>query len=84
MAWRRHPTIEECSWRPRGGRCGNPVISIIVPCRNERAHIRTFLEGLLAQKTGGRAWQAWIADGMSDDGTREYIRISVAATVVST
>ena len=58
-------------------------VSVIVPCRNERALRRTFLEGLLAQKTGGRAWQAWIADGMSDDGTREYIGCSVPRPVSS-
>jgi GT2 family glycosyltransferase len=48
-------------------------ISIVVACRNERAHIRAFLDSLLAQDTGGMGWEAIIADGMSDDGTRELL-----------
>ncbi len=49
------------------------MISVIVPCRNEGPFIDSFLSGLLAQKTGGLDWEAWIADGMSSDGTRERI-----------
>ena len=48
-------------------------VSVIVPCRNERRYIDAFLAGLLAQKTEGFEWDAWIADGMSEDGTRELI-----------
>jgi len=48
-------------------------ISVIVPCRNERRYIDAFLTGLLAQKADGFEWDAWIADGMSDDGTRDRI-----------
>ena len=47
--------------------------SIIVACRNEGEHIRTFLESLLAQDMSGISWEAIIADGMSDDGTREVL-----------
>jgi len=49
------------------------MITVIVPCRNERLHIDGFLAGLIAQKTGGLEWEAWIADGMSGDGTRERV-----------
>src|SRR4051812_49428270 len=49
------------------------MVTVIVPCRNERAHIETFLDGLLAQKTDGLEWEAWIADGMSSDGTRDRV-----------
>ena len=49
------------------------MITVIVPCRNERPHIDRFIDGLLAQKTGGLVWEAWLADGMSDDGTRERV-----------
>src|SRR6266487_1501498 len=45
-------------------------ISIVVACRNERNAIKPFLESLLLQETPGLTWEAWIADGMSDDGTR--------------
>jgi succinoglycan biosynthesis protein ExoA len=50
-----------------------PALSIIMACRNEKAHIRDFLESLLAQDLSGMAWEAVIADGMSDDGTREIL-----------
>jgi glycosyltransferase involved in cell wall biosynthesis len=49
-------------------------VSVIVPCRNERRYIDAFLAGLIAQKTDGLEWDAWIADGMSEDGTRERVR----------
>ena len=51
-----------------------PYISIVVACRNEQRHIREFLESLLAQDLAGVSWEALIADGMSDDGTREILR----------
>src|ERR1035437_10043388 len=49
------------------------MISIIVPCRNESAHIVRLLECLRHQEWGGAQWEAIIADGMSDDGTRETL-----------
>jgi succinoglycan biosynthesis protein ExoA len=51
------------------------IVSVIVPCRNEAGRIRAFLRGLLAQEAvpGGRCYEFLIADGMSDDGTREVI-----------
>lgn len=48
-------------------------VSIIVGCRNEAAHIRRFLESLYEQDMNGFEWEANIADGMSDDGTREIL-----------
>lgn len=46
-------------------------ISIIVPCRNEAAHIREFLDSLLAQELDpSQELEILIADGMSTDGTR--------------
>jgi succinoglycan biosynthesis protein ExoA len=49
------------------------TVSVIVPCRNERRYIDAFLDGLLAQETSGLSWEAWIADGMSGDGTRDCV-----------
>jgi succinoglycan biosynthesis protein ExoA len=49
-------------------------ISVVVACRNERRHIRGFLESLLAQQTNGLAWEVLIADAMSEDGTREILK----------
>jgi succinoglycan biosynthesis protein ExoA len=50
-------------------------ISIVVPCRNEKRHIGAFLDSLLRQRFD-RDWEIEIlvADGMSDDGTREILR----------
>jgi succinoglycan biosynthesis protein ExoA len=49
-------------------------ISIIVPCRNERQHIGEFLDSLLNQSFD-RDWkvEVLVADGLSDDGTREIL-----------
>jgi succinoglycan biosynthesis protein ExoA len=50
-------------------------ISVIVPCRNEQRHIREFLDSLLAQDLeAGWELEVLVADGMSDDGTRELLR----------
>ena len=49
-------------------------ISIISPCRNERDHIAAFVATLVAQELpAGCALEVLIADGMSDDGTREIL-----------
>ena len=54
-------------------------ISIIVPCRNEKRHIGPFLDSVLAQKTDpGWDLEVILADGMSDDGTREELRSRMA------
>ena len=52
----------------------NAIVSIIVPCRNERTCIRSFLEGLTRQDFTGILPEVLIADGQSDDGTREIVR----------
>jgi succinoglycan biosynthesis protein ExoA len=52
---------------------GAPRISIIVACRNEITHIRRFLNSLLSQDLDGMSWEAILADGMSDDGTRDVL-----------
>lgn len=56
--------------------CGDAgLVSVIVPCFNEAGHIGAFLDGLLEQQLPpGMDWEAVIADGMSDDGTREILR----------
>jgi cellulose synthase/poly-beta-1,6-N-acetylglucosamine synthase-like glycosyltransferase len=51
----------------------NVELSIIVACRNEHAHIRTLLDCVLGQQLAGVRWETIIADGMSDDGTREIL-----------
>lgn len=63
-------------------------VSIVVPCRNELGHIRIFIESVLAQNLPGDvALEILIADGMSDDGTREildqYAEIHPSIRIVS-
>lgn len=50
------------------------LLSVIVPCRNEIAHIGPFLYALAAQRLP-EGWSVeWlVADGASDDGTRERL-----------
>jgi len=48
-------------------------VSIIVPCRNESKHIRKLLDSVIAQDLGDLEWEILIADGMSNDGTREIL-----------
>ena len=49
-------------------------ISVIVPCRNERAFIEAFCRSVAAQSIPeGWTLEVLIADGLSDDGTREQL-----------
>jgi succinoglycan biosynthesis protein ExoA len=50
-----------------------PAVSVIVPCRNERDHIETVIKSILAQKPPPGGFEVIVADGMSDDGTREIL-----------
>ena len=54
-------------------------ISIVIPCRNEKSHIRAFLDSVFAQELDpGWELEILVADGMSDDGTREVLRAYMA------
>jgi succinoglycan biosynthesis protein ExoA len=55
---------------PASGR----FISIVVPCRNERKHIREFLTSLAHQESPGADWEVIIADGRSTDGTLDLLQ----------
>jgi glycosyltransferase involved in cell wall biosynthesis len=55
-------------------------VSVIVPCRNERRYIEGFCAGVLRQQLApGWQLQLVIADGQSDDGTRELLQHIAAA-----
>ncbi len=50
-------------------------VTVIVPCRNERRYIGAFAASALAQQLPpGWELEIVVADGMSDDGTREALR----------
>jgi glycosyltransferase involved in cell wall biosynthesis len=52
----------------------NPVsVSVIVPCRNEIRFISSCLNAILSQNAPGYSIEILVADGMSDDGTREVL-----------
>jgi glycosyltransferase involved in cell wall biosynthesis len=50
-----------------------PMVSVVVPCRNEADHIATCVRSILAQAPPPGDFEVIIADGMSDDGTREIL-----------
>jgi succinoglycan biosynthesis protein ExoA len=52
---------------------GPILISVVVACRNEAKHIREFLNSVLAQDFDSHRWEAIIADGLSNDGTRAVL-----------
>lgn len=50
------------------------LVSVIVPCRNEVAHLPAFLAGVLGQQLpAGHALEVLVADGDSDDGSRALL-----------
>ncbi len=50
-------------------------VSVIVPCRNEAAHLPHFLQGVFAQRlSAGCSLEVIVADGDSDDGTRAELQ----------
>jgi succinoglycan biosynthesis protein ExoA len=51
----------------------NPLVSIVLPCRNEHGYIQACLESALQQDPPEGGFEILVADGMSTDGTREYL-----------
>src|SRR5215510_3733404 len=50
-----------------------PVVSVIVPCRNEKHHIEPCIRSLLAQDLPVGSFEIIVADGLSNDGTRDIL-----------
>lgn len=50
-----------------------PAVSVLVPCRNEAAHIETCLRSILAQEDPPGGFEIIVADGLSTDGTRGIV-----------
>ena len=48
-------------------------VSVVVPCRNEIRYVRAFLDSVFCQELGQIEMEVLIADGMSDDGTRQIL-----------
>jgi glycosyltransferase involved in cell wall biosynthesis len=51
-----------------------PPVSVIMPVRNEAAYIERSLGAVLAQDYPADCLEIIVVDGLSTDGTREYIR----------
>ena len=52
---------------------GRPRVSIVMPCRNEAAYIGACLDSVLATDYPLDRIEVLVADGRSDDGTREIV-----------
>src|SRR5262249_12073735 len=50
-----------------------PLVSVILPIRNEARYIARSLNAVLAQDYPADRLEVLVADGMSDDGTREIV-----------
>jgi succinoglycan biosynthesis protein ExoA len=51
-----------------------PFVSIVLPCRNEQGYIQACLASILQQEPPAGGFEILVADGMSTDGTREYLQ----------
>jgi len=51
-----------------------PMLSVIIPCRNERRHIETCVKSILDQERPSGGMEVIVVDGLSDDGTREILK----------
>ena len=55
------------------GRAVSPLVSVVIPCRNEVSFIGRCLDSVLASEYPGEMLEVIVADGMSRDGTRECV-----------
>jgi succinoglycan biosynthesis protein ExoA len=70
--WTGRIGLMESQERPRMD-SSNPLVSIVVPCRNEIDHIETTVDSILAQDPPIGGFELIVADGMSEDGTRDIL-----------
>lgn len=52
---------------------GTPMVSVIVPCRNEQAYIASCIDSILASTYPAECMEVIVVDGASDDGTRDVL-----------
>ena len=60
-----------------GGGVLAPALSIVVPVRNEVAHLDRFFTALASLRDGGRAVELLLAEGGSQDGTSSMLAVCV-------
>ena len=56
----------------------NPLVSVVLPCRNEQGYIQDCLKSVFDQEPPEGGFEILVADGMSTDGTREYLEQAAA------
>lgn len=56
-----------------------PLVSVIMPVRNEAAYIERSLGAVLAQDYPADRLEILVVDGLSDDGTREHVAAAAAS-----
>lgn len=56
-----------------------PLVTVIIPCRNEVRFVETFLDSVLANDYPSDKLEILLIDGMSDDGTRDLVQKYLAA-----
>ena len=69
----RHTRVTRPALTPALHGSQRPVVSIVVPCRNEAEYIGPLLDSILANEYPRDRLEVLIVDGMSDDGTRAVI-----------
>lgn len=52
---------------------GTVRVRVVIPCRNEAGYIGRCLASIVAADRTGMDLEAWVCDGLSDDGTRAEI-----------
>ena len=52
---------------------GSPRVAVLIPSWNGRAHLETCLAALAEQHDPGMAWDVWVLDNGSSDGTAEWL-----------
>src|SRR5215467_16082073 len=50
-----------------------PLVTIVIPCRNEEKHIARCLDSILANDYPEDRMEILVIDGMSEDKTREIV-----------
>jgi succinoglycan biosynthesis protein ExoA len=51
----------------------SPLVTVILPCRNEAGYIEDCLKSILAQELPDADFEVIVADGVSNDGTHEFL-----------
>jgi succinoglycan biosynthesis protein ExoA len=51
-----------------------PSLSVVMPVRNEEAHLGAIVRQLLDQSLDSSRYEILVVDGMSDDGTRDVVK----------